>query len=191
MDSRKDNRKYGAYLARQFYNGKKPIRLIEDEFPYSETDSDLKELFRLIKNTPKRKGLFKASKEKYENYIINVYQLIEDLESDLKQEIIKEVLINDKNELLLKISGNGNPTYQYVYREAAGVYWDDNEKGFKSTPIKEWTASKWFLQISSIVKSCLGVDLVIDEKTRWNKISDTAINEIKNAYNKKHSAFGN
>jgi hypothetical protein len=181
MENPSDKRKYAAYLARQFYNGKKPIRLIEDEFPYSETDSDLQKLLRLIKNTPKRKGLFKVSKDKYENYVVNVYHLIEELEKEIKKEIIKEVLINDKNELLLKILGNGNPTYQYVYREAAGVYWDDKEKGFKSTPIKEWTVSKWFLQISSIVKSCLSVDLVIDEKTRWNKISDTDINEIKNA----------
>lgn len=80
MESSSDKRKYAAYLARQFYTGKKPIRLIEDEFPYSETDSDLQKLFRLIKNTPKRKGLFKASKDKYENYIFNVYRLIEELE---------------------------------------------------------------------------------------------------------------
>ncbi len=80
MESEKDKRKYAAYLARQFYNGKKPIRVIEDEFPFSETDSDLRKLLRLIKNTPKRNGLFKVSKEKYENYVVNVYRLIERLE---------------------------------------------------------------------------------------------------------------
>lgn len=41
MESETDKRKYAAYLARQFYSGKKPIRLIEDEYPYNETDSDL------------------------------------------------------------------------------------------------------------------------------------------------------
>ncbi len=79
METSEDNRKFAAYLARQFYSGKKPIRLIEDEFPYSETDMDLKNLFRLIKRTPKRKGIFKVSQEKYERYVVGVYELIEKL----------------------------------------------------------------------------------------------------------------
>ena len=37
----------------------------------------------------------------------------------MKIEIIKEVVVNDKNELLIKVIGDGNPMYQYVYREAA------------------------------------------------------------------------
>jgi len=80
METYEDNRKYAAYLARQFYSGKKPIRLIEDEFPFSETDTDLKELLHLIKRTPRRKGLFKASSDKYEKYVLKVYELIEKLE---------------------------------------------------------------------------------------------------------------
>lgn len=80
METNEDKRKYAAYLARQFYSGKKPIRLIEDEFPYSEIDMDLKNLFRMIKRTPKRKGIFGVSQEKYERYVIGVYELIEKLE---------------------------------------------------------------------------------------------------------------
>lgn len=80
MDTNEDKRKYAAYLARQFYSGKKPIRLIEDKFPFSESDLDLENLFRLIKRTPKRKGIFKVSQEKYERYVIGVYELIEKLE---------------------------------------------------------------------------------------------------------------
>jgi hypothetical protein len=75
-----DKRKYAAYLARQFYCGKKSIKMIEDEFPYSDTDKELKQLLKLVKRTPNRKGLFKATKEKYKNYVLNVYQLIEKLE---------------------------------------------------------------------------------------------------------------
>jgi hypothetical protein len=80
METVDDKRKYAAYLARQFYAGKKPIRLIEDEFPYSETDSDLELLLRLIKRTPSRNGLFKTNIEKYESYVMKVYQLIEKME---------------------------------------------------------------------------------------------------------------
>ena len=62
----------------------------------------------------------------------------------MTNETIQEIVMNDQNELLLRLIGNGKPMYQYVYREAAGVYWDENLKGFKSTPIKEWTVSEWF-----------------------------------------------
>jgi hypothetical protein len=59
-------------------------------------------------------------------------------------EIIVKVEILNMGELFLAINGSGNTNYQYVYREAAGVYWDENRKGFKSTPMKEWSCSKWF-----------------------------------------------
>jgi len=99
----------------------------------------------------------------------------------MKNEIIKEIVVNDKNELLLKIIGQGNPDYQYVYREAAGVYWDENQKGFKSTPIREWTVSEWFLHIMDIVKSGLGVELKIDDNLTWKNVPDNEIIKIKNA----------
>lgn len=57
----------------------------------------------------------------------------------MKKEIIKEIVINDQNELLLKVIGKGNSMYQYVYREAAGVYWDELQKAFKSIPMNEST----------------------------------------------------
>lgn len=99
----------------------------------------------------------------------------------MTKETIQEIVVNDQNELLIKIIGNGKPMYQYVYREAAGVYWDENLKGFKSTPIKEWTFSEWFLHIKDIVKSGLGVELKIDNNVTWKNIPDSEMNKIKNA----------
>ena len=99
----------------------------------------------------------------------------------MKIEIIKEIVVNNKNELLLKLIGEGNSMYQYVYREAAGVYWDENRKAFKSTPLNEWTESKWFLHIMDIVKSAFNIELCVDEKVKWNNIADEEIIKIKNA----------
>ena len=56
----------------------------------------------------------------------------------MKTETINKIVLNDSNELLLLLDSNGEPMYQYVYREAAGVYWDEKQKGFKSTELKEW-----------------------------------------------------
>jgi len=99
----------------------------------------------------------------------------------MTNETIQEIVVNDQNELLLKLIGNGKPMYQYVYREAAGVYWDENHKGFKSTSIKEWTISEWFFHITDIVKSGLGIELKIDENLTWKNIPDSEIIKIKNA----------
>lgn len=99
----------------------------------------------------------------------------------MKTEIIKEISVNDKNELLLKLSGSGNPMYQYIYREAAGVYWDDNHKAFKSTSLREWAESKWFIHIKDIVKSGLKIELIVDENVKWSNVTDKEIAKIKNA----------
>ena len=99
----------------------------------------------------------------------------------MKNEVINKIVVNDQNELLLKLIGQGSPTYQYVYRESAGVYWDENQKAFKSTPIKEWTVFDWFFHIKGIVKSGLNLQLSIDEKATWENITDEEKNKIKNA----------
>jgi hypothetical protein len=40
----------------------------------------------------------------------------------MKTETVSTIVLNENNELMLKITGEGNPSYHYVYREAAGVY---------------------------------------------------------------------
>ena len=70
------------------------------------------------------------------------------------------------------LEGNGKPMYQYIYREAVGVYWDDKLHGFKSTELKEWSCSKWFDHIVSIVKSGLGVELQLSNKVSWKNVPE-------------------
>ena len=93
-------------------------------------------------------------------------------------EIINEVGVTDKNELLLKISGNGKPIYQYIYREAAGVHWDQNLNGFKSIPLKEWGCSKWFSHIVGVVRSSLDVELKLSRDAAWKNVPENEKAEI-------------
>ncbi len=97
----------------------------------------------------------------------------------MKTEIIHKIVLNSSNELLLLLSSPGEPMYQYVYREAAGVYWDDKQKGFKSTPLKNWTVSEWFIHIKDIVRTSLNVDLQVDENLQWENIPDTEQIKLK------------
>lgn len=95
-------------------------------------------------------------------------------------ETIKRIVLNGNNELILQLTGRGNPSYQYIYRESAGVYWDENEKGFKSSPLRDWTISKWFFHIKSVVKECLNVDLKISGNVNWENIPIIEQIKIKN-----------
>lgn len=103
----------------------------------------------------------------------------------MDQEIISKVIITDTGELFLGIEGKGKSMYQYIYREAAGVYWDEKGCGFKSTTLKEWSHSKWFSHIVGLVKSCLGVELKLSSKVTWSDIPENEISKITN----EHSAI--
>jgi hypothetical protein len=95
--------------------------------------------------------------------------------------IMDRVEVLDSGEFLLGLESQGNPMYQHVYREAAGVYWDEDRHGFKSTQMKEWSCSQWFGQIVSIVQSGLGVKLQLGKSVTWRNISDQEKAEIERA----------
>lgn len=96
----------------------------------------------------------------------------------MHQEIINKIEISESSELWLIIRSPGNPDYQYIYREAAGIYWDNDIKGFKSTPRKSWTYLEWFNHIVSLVSSALSVSLILDKNIEWNNVPEDVKNEI-------------
>ena len=98
----------------------------------------------------------------------------------MEQETINRIEVLDTGELLLVLESRGRPAYQFVYQEAAGVYWDKNRHGFKSTPIREWSCSQWFKHIVDVVRSALGVDLVLSPDLTWDNIPEQQKAEIQN-----------
>ncbi len=81
-------------------------------------------------------------------------------------ETISSIELLPSGELLLRLSGPGKPSYQHVYREAAGVYWDPENQGFKSTELKDWSCSKWY---SHIVEVCgnVGISLRLSDESQF------------------------
>lgn len=88
----------------------------------------------------------------------------------MDSEIITKVELLETRELLLVLESGGSPSYQYVYRGAAGVYWDQARGGFKSTPLVERSCSMWLSHIVGVVKSELGVDLRLGGNIVWLNI---------------------
>jgi len=94
-------------------------------------------------------------------------------------ETIDRVEVLDTGELLLGIQSQGKAWYQYVYREAAGVYWDQGRRGFKSTEMKEWTCSMWFIHIVDVVNLSAQVRLQLGSNIVWKNIPDQERAEIE------------
>ena len=98
----------------------------------------------------------------------------------MKQEIIKAVQIDESGEIQILITGEGDPSYQYVYRAAAGVYWDNDKKGFKIKIPEKTEYPKWFKHVVSVVKDEAGINLKLSKDVQWNNVSSQTKNEILN-----------
>lgn len=83
---KRSNREYGAYLARQFFNGQIVQYNILDSFPDYSKDAKLKLLYKLIITRPKKKKFFVFdNSKKYNQHILKAYNLIEEIEMSIKK----------------------------------------------------------------------------------------------------------
>jgi len=74
-----------------------------------------------------------------------------------KVAIAKVCLLPDKRLAVFPVQVSSS--YQYVYREACEVYWD-NEGGFFFSPVpRQWDYKRWYGQIVSVVLSSFGIRL--------------------------------
>lgn len=71
-----------------------------------------------------------------------------------------------------------NHAFEYIYRAAAEVGWDDKEKVLFSPKPREWTYYIWYRHIIDIAKDEYGCDLKLTEKTKWTNISDDLRQQI-------------
>jgi hypothetical protein len=95
-------------------------------------------------------------------------------------ELISTVSLTADNRLIITLKSGGKPSYEYIYREAAGVHWYNEISSFSSTELKEWTIDKWFKHILTIT-SRIGVSLKLADDTQWNELMKDDIDKIKNA----------
>jgi len=78
----KSDKQYAAYMARKYFSGQISKYQIMDSFPDYMNDPKIKLLYERILEKPKRSWLFGISKEKYQEYILKSYEIIEELERE-------------------------------------------------------------------------------------------------------------
>ena len=64
-------------------------------------------------------------------------------------------------------------TYEYIYREAAGVYWNHELGCFHSTLPKDWNHQQWYGQIVTVVWSGLKIKLDLTPDTQYEGTPDS------------------
>ncbi len=93
-------------------------------------------------------------------------------------EEISKIEILESGEMFVVLATGGKPMYQYVYREAAEVYWDNKIKGFKAPAPRKWSYSDWYHHIVAIAASGLGISLVLSSNTNWVNVPSKIKAEI-------------
>jgi hypothetical protein len=69
--------------------------------------------------------------------------------------------------------------YQYVYREAVGVSWNQEKGCFVSTPPQEWTPAEWYQHILGVVRSGVGLQMILTPETVYESSLDGFEESIK------------
>ncbi|XCN74533.1 MAG: hypothetical protein Q3M24_07250 [Candidatus Electrothrix aestuarii] len=98
----------------------------------------------------------------------------------MKKEVIKEIRVLEDGKLLLELESGGDNSYQYIYREAAGIYWEPTLKGFISTEPKEWTYSTCFFHMVEIIRQ-VGIEVQLADQTSWSGLDKSEQQHILNA----------
>ena len=96
----------------------------------------------------------------------------------MQLESIDIIEILENGEMYIVLSSGGKPSYQYIYREAAEVYWDENKKGFKAPSPRKLSHADWFKHIVTVANNGLGISLEITDNTKWVNVSNETRQKI-------------
>ncbi len=88
---------------------------------------------------------------------------------------IIEIGIDDQERLFIRPE---RQTFEYIYRAAAEVGWDNKAKFLFSPKPREWNYFMWYRHIIVIAKDEYGCRLHWTDKTKWTNISDELKRQI-------------
>ncbi len=89
---------------------------------------------------------------------------------------IIEIGIDDQERLYVRPE---KQTFEYIYRAAAEVGWDNKTRLLFSPKPREWNYLMWYRHIIAIAKEEYGCVLKLTDKTKWTNISDELKQQIE------------
>ena len=104
--------------------------------------------------------------------------VFEELRVSMEIEEISKIEILENGEMFLVLASGGKSMYQYIYREAAEVYWDNERKAFKAPAPRKWSYADWYRHIVAVAASGLGLSLRLSKSPIWVNVSGVIKEEI-------------
>jgi hypothetical protein len=80
--------------------------------------------------------------------------------------------------LVVRLDGGGKPSYQHVYRAAAGVRWDNDAGAFKFATKNDNRYAHWFAHVRKVLEQEMGVQLRLDSNVTWTNVPEGVRHEI-------------
>lgn len=83
---------------------------------------------------------------------------------------VTEIAVLDSGEIRVTPIINWNDFFQFIYRTATGVVWNETSQSFISPVPKDWSLFDWYTNIVGSVISEMGVFLKVTPNTQWHNI---------------------
>ncbi len=98
----------------------------------------------------------------------------------MKLETVSNIEIApDDSLLVVGLEGGGSPSYQYVYRAAAGVYWDNVAGAFTLDMKNDKRFAHWFAHLSKVLEDEMNVQLHVGGQTAWTNVPNDVRSKIE------------
>ena len=92
---------------------------------------------------------------------------------------ITEIAVLATGEIRVTPVVNWNDFFQFIYRTATGVVWNETNQSFMSPVPKDWTVFDWYKNIVGSVISEMGVLLKVTPKTQWHNVPNNLMQQIE------------
>lgn len=94
----------------------------------------------------------------------------------MSEDTIAEVGIDDEGRLYVRPSAM---SFEYIYRAAMEVNWDDAKRRLSSPKPREWSYVDWFKQIVSAALDEYGARLKLTAETVWSNVPAPLRDELQ------------
>lgn len=92
---------------------------------------------------------------------------------------ISEIAVMETGEVRVTPIINWNDLFQFIYRTATGVEWNESAQCFMSPAPRDWSQFDWYANIVSSVASEMGVVLKVTQKTKWVNVAKELQGDIE------------
>jgi hypothetical protein len=84
---------------------------------------------------------------------------------------VSQVIVEPKAGLLVVLQGDGLKPYEYIYREANGLRWNNERRAVHAYEPSRWEHAELLRHVAHTVREAFGEELLLSPSTEWVGIS--------------------